>query len=172
MKKVAGILFVLLILLGLQSAALAYDNIMPLDAYNMAVSDPNVYILDVRTAEEWIWVGHPGMNKLGEGIGLQGKVFNVAYDKYHADVLTVNPTFIKDVNEIFGSNPDVVLITMCRSGVRSQSAAALLEAAGYRAINMLTGFQGGTDSRGYRTKNGWVINQLPYTFSGAGAYQD
>lgn len=37
---------------------------------------------------------------------------------------------------------------------------------------MLTGFEGSKDSRGYRTKNGWAIDGLPYAYSGAGAYED
>jgi rhodanese-related sulfurtransferase len=84
----------------------------------------------------------------------------------------VNPSFLSDVKEIFENNPNVVLITICRSGQRSVSAALALESAGYTAMNMLTGFEGSADSRGYRTKNGWAINGLPYSFSAAGAYDD
>lgn len=151
--------------------AVAFDDVEPVTAYALATSDPDVYILDVRTAPEWQWVGHPGKNKLGEGGGLTGKVVNVSYQIDHQGSFVVNPSFLADVNELFGSNPDVVLITMCRSGHRSALAAAALEAAGYRAMNMVTGFEGGTDGSGYRTVNGWKVLNLPYTFGGA-AYAD
>ncbi len=56
--------------------------------------------------------------------------------------------------------------------MRSVKAAIALEEAGYKASNILTGFEGGTDARGYRLVNGWAINGLPYTFNAAGAYED
>lgn len=172
MKKITLLALAFLIVTGLAVPLFAYENMTPQQAYDLAATNPDVFILDVRTAEEWTWVGHPGKNKLGEGAVLEGKVVNVPYLKDIAGTLVVNPSFLRDVKEIFEGNPNVVLITMCRSGQRSVSAAIALESAGYTAANMLTGFEGSADSRGYRTKNGWAINGLPYTFSAAGAYDD
>lgn len=172
MKKLALLALVLLIGIGSAVSSFAYENITPQQAYELATSNPDVFILDVRTAEEWTWVGHPGKNKLGEGAALEGKVANVPYMKDIAGSLVVNPSFLSDIKGIFENNPNVVLITMCRSGQRSVSAAIALESVGYTAANMLTGFEGSADSRGYRTKNGWAINELPYSYSGAGAYED
>ena len=46
-----------------------------------------------------------------------------------------------------------------------------LEAAGYTSVmNMLTGFEGGKDSDGYRTVNGWKVDGLPYNYSRDGGY--
>lgn len=146
----------------------AFDNVTPSEAYTLATTDPNVYILDVRTLAEWQWVGHPGKNKLGEGAALAGKVVNVSYQIENKGTMIVNPSFLNEINELFGGNPDATLIAMCRSGQRSAAAAAVLEGAGYRALNMVTGFEGGTDARGYRKVNGWTNNGLPYTYSGAG----
>jgi rhodanese-related sulfurtransferase len=64
----------------------------------MATSDPNAYILDVRTEAEWQWVGHPGPNKLGaadpnkleEGAGLRNKVVNISYQIEKDGVLVDN----------------------------------------------------------------------------------
>lgn len=154
------------------AAAQAYTDITPAEARAWAASDTNVYILDVRTEAEWRWVGHPGKNKLGDGDDLVGKVVNIAYMIDTKGGFAVNPSFVSDVAEVFASNPDVVLITMCRSGQRSIAAALALEAVGFaNAYNMVTGFEGGSDSLGYRTKNGWKVDGLPYTTSGAG-YQD
>lgn len=172
MKRVALLAFALLMVMGLAVSSFAYENLTPQQSYELAVNNPDVFILDVRTAEEWTWVGHPGKNKLGEGAALAGKVVNVPYLKDVAGSLVVNPSFLNDVREIFEDNPNVYLIAMCRSGVRSISAAIALESIGYRAANMLNGFEGQTDSRGYRTKNGWAVDGLPYSYSGAGAYDD
>jgi rhodanese-related sulfurtransferase len=153
--------------------AAAFDSVTPAQAYDLVVNDANYYIIDVRTANEWKWVGHPGMNKLGEGAGLQGKVINIASRIDWQDQFIVNPSFVSDINELFGEKKDTVtLIMMCRSGDRGAAAAALLEGAGYRAMNMLTGFQGVTNSRGYRTVNGWANNGLPYVISGVDGYAD
>lgn len=159
-------------------AALAYGNIPPSDAYNMATSDPNAYILDVRTEAEWQWVGHPGPNKLRaadpskleEGAGLLDKVVNISYEIEKDGVLVVNEKFIKHVNKAFRNKPGAILITICRSGVRSANAAQALDDAGYqgRVYNTLTGFEGSADLRGYRTINGWVNDGLPYSYVGVG----
>jgi rhodanese-related sulfurtransferase len=156
--------------------ASAYEDVTPAQAYDLAAYGSGgavYYIVDVRTAEEWKWVGHPGKNKAGIGAELEGKVVNVSYKIAHKDLFIVNPSFLTEINELFGAvKENVVLITMCRSGDRSVLAATLLEMNGYRVMNMLTGFEGGTDTFGYRTKNGWAVNGLPYSYSGTGAYPD
>lgn len=153
------------------ATAFAYEDIAPDAAYTLASTNANVYILDVRTNAEWQWVGHPGKNKLEEGDGLEGKVVNISYQIENKGSMIVNPSFLNEVNEIFGANPEAVLITMCRSGSRSAKASAALEAAGYRVLNLAAGFEGGKDAAGYRTRSGWKVEGLPYTYGGAG-YQD
>lgn len=153
----------------------AYDDVDPFGAATM-VQEDHAYILDVRTPQEWNWVGHPGVNKSGEGTYLEGYVLNVAYEVYHegydnGDVLIVNTQFVKDVKKLLGK--DTPIITMCRSGVRSVKAAGALEAAGFTNVyNMSTGFEGETDGSGYRIVNGWKVNGLPYNYSGIGDYKD
>lgn len=159
-------------MLVLSGAASAYEDVTPTQAYNLATSDPNVYILDVRTDSEWKWVGHPGADKLGNGAALEGKVVNVSYKIDYKGSFVVNPSFLSEVNEVFETNPNAVLITMCRSGKRSVAAAELLESNGYAVKNMLTGFEGGKDIYGYRTVNGWANDALPYSYSSTGAYAD
>lgn len=150
------------------STAYALDDVTPTNAAAMTMEDPNVYILDVRTAAEWKWVGHPGVNGQDEGSELVGKVVNISYKIEHAGSFVVNPAFLRDVDELFGDNQDVILITMCRSGVRSVDAGILLENAGYTVFNMVDGFEGQKDDYGYRTVSGWKVDGLPYTYSGAG----
>ena len=167
--------------------AFAYDDVTPFEAASMVeatsmieatsmVENEAIFILDVRTPQEWNWVGHPGPNKLDEGDYLTGHVLNVAYKVYHegyskGDILIVNTEFVKDVERLLSK--DAVIITMCRSGKRSAEAARALEAAGFTSVyNMLTGFEGEKDDSGYRTINGWKVDGLPYNYSGVGDYKD
>ena len=150
------------------TSALSFEEITPVDAYEMATTDANTFILDVRTIAEWKWVGHPGENKLGEGAALQGKVINISSRIEKKGQMVVNKSFLKDVDDVFYDNPDVTLITMCRSGGRGAAAAQILEDNGYNVFNMVEAFQGSSDARGYRTVNGWVVSGLPYTNAGPG----
>jgi len=146
----------------------AFDVVTPTDAYYVAINDPGSYILDVRTAEEWKWVAHPGADKLGEGAGLVGKVVNIPSMIVKKGKMVLNPSFLSDVHERF-EGQYVVLITMCRSGFRGGRAAALLEEAGYVVMNMSGGFEGNADEAGYRrTVNGWIVEGLPYTYADPG----
>jgi rhodanese-related sulfurtransferase len=180
MKKVFLILMsCIVVFTSTMAFAWIQIDVTPNEAYDLVKNYSNVYILDVRTPEEWIWVGHPGMNKQGIGVELSGKVVNIAWEKYVKKVLAENPSFITEVNEVFGDNPNVVILTLCRSGKRSVDAANALDAAGYTVnngytiYNIKTGFEGAADpTTGYRTVNGWKINGLPYTFGYVGAYAD
>ena len=164
-----------LILMAVAANAFAYEDVVPSVADSM-VKNEGAFILDVRTPQEWNWVGHPGQNNSGEGDYLEGYVLNVAYEVYHegyskGNVLIVNTQFVKDVKRLLSE--DAVIITMCRSGGRSVKAAEALEAAGFTKVyNMLTGFEGGKDESGYRTVNGWKVDGLPYNYSGVGDYKD
>lgn len=168
MKKLISTLSIAIFCAVFVTSAFAFENIYPVDAYAAATSDADTYILDVRTIAEWQWVGHPGKNKLGDGAELDGKVVNISYKIEKKGETILNPSFMNEINELFAGNPNLTLITMCRSGKRSVAAATLLEAAGYNVQNMVTGFQGGKDSNGYRTVNGWALDGLPYSYSGAG----
>ena len=173
MKKFATI--IVLAFMVLVGSAYAYTDVTPEEAA-AGVVESGAFILDVRTPQEWNWVGHPGINGTGEGAYLDGHVLNVSYEVYHegyskGDVLIVNTHFVKDVKRLL--RQDDPIITMCRSGGRSVSAAIALEAAGFTNVyNMLTGFEGSKDTNGYRTINGWKVDGLPYNYSGVGDYKD
>lgn len=152
MKNLKAMILGTMFTLIAATTASAFDNLMPVDAYDAVVYD-GAYILDVRTDAEFIWVGHPNVEN----------VLNVSYKIEKKGIFIVNPSFISDVDEVFGSAKDTQIITMCRSGKRSVAAAEALEAAGYTNIkNMLTGFEGGDkDQYGYRTISGWKNSGLP-----------
>jgi len=170
------------------------------DAASEMLENSDVYLLDVRTPEEWCWVGHPGKNKLEEGDYLEGKVINVAYKIFvyrEGKYTTVeNKFFTIDALKVIRDLGNPLIITMCRSGHRSVSAgegleepfpwnllprviripwsvkaARILEENGIEVKNMLTGFEGGKDERGYRTlEQGWKNLGLPYNYNPEGAY--
>jgi rhodanese-related sulfurtransferase len=173
MRKLVFISFVIFLAVpGLVTTTYAYENVTPAEAYDMVDSDENAYILDCRTEAEWRYVGYPGENKIGEGASLEGRVVNISSKIWKKKNFIFNPSFIKDVQEIFEDKENVVLITMCRSGKRSVDSAIALEDAGYANVyNMVTGFEGSKDMYGYRTVNGWKVDGLPYTYNGGG-YQD
>lgn len=167
MKK----LVLILSIICFAAPAIAFQDVTPTEAFSLATTNENVYILDVRTLSEWVWVGHPGVNKTGEGDALEGKVINISVMVEMFNEMFDNPFFIKSVEKTFPNKTDVTLITMCRSGGRSVTAANALEAAGYtNVMNMLTGFEGGKDANAYRTVNGWKVDGLPYNNSRDGGY--
>ena len=169
MKKT--LIFAVLALLTAFSSANAFQNITPADAYSMLASGQAV-MLDVRTPEEWAWVGHPGANKLGEGSQINALVFNIAYEiekPGRGYELIPNNLFMVDVAKMnLASNQ--AIMTLCRSGSRSVKAALALEANGYTNVyNVVGGFEGGADAKGYRTKAaGWKNLGFPYTFGFTG----
>ncbi|MEQ1668228.1 MAG: rhodanese-like domain-containing protein, partial [Sulfuriferula sp.] len=61
-------------------------------------------------------------------------------------------------------DPEALVMFMCRSGGRSNSAAAAAQAAGYsEAYNILEGFEGDKNEAGQRGhKNGWKVAGLPW----------
>lgn len=130
-------------------------------AYNMIRADylegdeVNVILLDVRTPEEWKWIGYPGNNKLGQAPELDGRVLKIDWK---------SATFMEDVEDAMMDNPDAVLLTLCRSGGRSYDAAKELIGAGYSAYNVNDGFEGDKGSRGYRSLNGWKNKQYSYKY--------
>jgi rhodanese-related sulfurtransferase len=143
------------------------------EAYDNARDYSNAFILDIRTPDEWRWVGHPGPNKGDEdNAWLRDKVKQVSYILFPRGIKVTNPSFISDVDEIFEDYPDVEIYVLCRSGKRGIPATKALICAGYNAMNVEFGFEGPTDSKGHRSVDGWKIDGLPYNFDPKGRYLD
>ncbi len=154
-------------------SAHAFTNLTVAQAYDKLAADQAIMI-DVRTVDEYAWVGHPGKNKLGEGAEIEDAVVNIAWEIEKPGKgyeLILNNHFLEDVEKAIPYK-DQPIITICRSGGRSVAAATALEALGYTEVyNTLKGFEGGADSKGYRTKaEGWKNTGLPYTFGYTDAY--
>jgi rhodanese-related sulfurtransferase len=140
--------------------------ITAVDAYARWKADPeNVKIIDVRTPEEYIFIGHPAM-----AWNVPLKFIEHKWDaEANKAVMTINPDFVAQVKEI-AQPGDTVLVT-CRSGQRSAPAVNLLAKAGYtKAYSVIDVFEGDKVKdpanvfKGERMKNGWRNSGLPWTY--------
>jgi rhodanese-related sulfurtransferase len=111
------------------------------------MADGSAVLVDVRTDAEREWVGYvPG------AIGIAwkqwpGMAMNSAYDDA---LLAAVP-------------PGKKAVMLCRSGVRSISAAKRATELGIEAYNILEGFEGDADAEGHRgRKGGWRLRGLPW----------
>ncbi len=135
------------------------------EAFDMWQADPGLRILDVRTPEEYVFVGHAPM------------AWNIpfALQTYEWDPekkalrWEANPDFVTAVREWAG--PDDTILVSCRSGGRSAMAINALAAAGFNhAYNILDGMEGSQVKDpesvfdGMRMKNGWKNSGLPWTY--------
>ena len=123
------------------------------------------FILDVRTQEEYIFVGHAPMAR-----NIPVRVLNQELTaKKRTPVMESNPNFVSQVKRYYKVS-DTILI-MCRSGGRSALAVNLLAEAGFKEVyNIIDGFEGDAvkDPQSYyygkRVKNGWRNSGAPWTY--------
>jgi rhodanese-related sulfurtransferase len=135
-------------------------------AYEMWRASPDtVKVIDVRTPEEFAFVGHPEMawNIPIAFVKYERKDGKFSYGH------TPNTTFVDQVKEIAGLT-ETLLIT-CRSGGRGAMAVNALAAAGFtNAYNIVDGVEGDTVNdpasvfHGKRMKNGWK-NTAPWGYT-------
>jgi rhodanese-related sulfurtransferase len=135
------------------------------EAYEMWKADPDgVKIIDVRTPEEFAFVGHAEM------------AWNVplAFVTYKREAgrtkhgVQWNPDFVEEVKEL--ARLDDTLLVTCRSGDRGAMAVNQLAAAGFtNAFNIIDGVEGdkvddpGSVFDGKRMRNGWK-NCAPWVY--------
>ena len=134
-------------------------NISPKDAWALLEADPKAQLVDVRTAAEWSFVGVPSLATLDrEPILVEWQSF---------PSMSRNPQFEAMVAarlNAAGILPHTPVAFLCRSGARSQAAAAAMTAAGYsKCFNVSGGFEGDLDSDRHRSRmNGWKADGLPW----------
>jgi rhodanese-related sulfurtransferase len=136
------------------------------EAHDKWKAEPKkVIILDVRTPEEFVFVGHPDM-ALFVPFGL------VSYEKdgdKSKCSIKPNPDFVAQVKTVARTTDTV--ICMCRSGGRGALAVNLLADAGFKDVhNMVDGFEGDMVNdpssvfHRKRMKNGWKNSGLPWNY--------
>ncbi len=134
-------------------------DIFPKDAWKKLVDDPGALLVDVRTRAEWSFVGCPDLTDIEKPlIMIEWQIF---------PEMEVNEDFQQDLDlavKKTGAGQDATLIMICRSGVRSRSAAQAMTALGYdHCYNVATGFEGDLDKTGKRGRGGgWKVDGLPW----------
>ena len=135
------------------------------EAHEMWKAAPEkVMILDVRTPEEYLFVGHPTMAwKIP--VAAQTYEWDAAKGQYPMKLL---PDFVARVKEV--AKPEDTVAVMCRSGGRSAIAVNLLAQAGFKHVhNIIDGMEGDTVADpesvfvGQRMRNGWKNSGCPWT---------
>lgn len=136
------------------------------EAYKMWKKEPeHINIIDVRTPEEYVFVGHAEM---AWNIPL---VFVKHEWNAEISIFAVEPNsdFISCAKELFELN-DTLLVT-CRSGDRSAKAVNALTKAGFvNVYNIIDGMEGDTLDdpesayHGKRIRNGWKNSGSPWTY--------
>ena len=135
-------------------------------AYEMWKANPErVKIIDVRTPEEYAFVGHPdtAWNIPLAFVTYRRKNGVTEYGP------KMNPDFVAEVKKL--AEPTDPLLLMCRSGDRSAMAVNQLAAAGLKnAYTITDGFEGdkvddpGSVFHGKRMRNGWK-NSVPWVYT-------
>jgi len=181
MRRLFSLTIALMLVFFCVATVSAWEDISPLDAFDMVYSNPNVYILDVRTVCEYKFVGHP--------LVLEGKIKNIPFwmfefdratDQYifYADgVANENKFFDEAVYRNFDPATDTLII-VCKSGGRagmaagdledpSEPAANRLEKLGFFEIRRMTGgFSFGWEPEGLPVSTGYEGIWKPSDFRG------
>lgn len=135
------------------------------EAYEMWQADKNkIKILDVRTPEEYIFIGHPPM-----AYNIPIQLFNYTMAAQNkGPLMKANPNFIAEVVQKFKKSD--TLLVICRSGNRSAAAVNAMASAGFKsAYSVIDGFEGdrvrdpSSYFHGKRLKNGWKNSGAPWT---------
>lgn len=132
------------------------DNVAPKQVWDALVSHPDARVVDVRTDIEWAQIGVPDLAETGkQPVLLSWQV---------APTMQVNPGFVAQLKAAGVTETDHVYF-LCRSGVRSVSAAQAAQAAGFAHVyNIADGFEGPPDGRGERGRvAGWQASGLPWS---------
>lgn len=123
--------------------------LLPAEAH--ALMQKGAKLVDVRTHAELQYVGSvPGSDAIEWNSFPDGRR---------------NPAFLEQLAEAVRKDEPVMFL--CRSGVRSHSAAIAANEAGWtEAYNILEGFEGDKDAAGHRNVvGGWRKAGLPWTQS-------
>lgn len=136
------------------------------EAYEKWQADPQqITVLDVRTTEEYIFVGHAPMAR---NVPLMSQTYTWNADKERFE-MRPNPNFVAQVMEFAG--PSDIILVMCRSGGRSALGVNLLAEAGYSKVyQIVDGMEGDSIEdpenvfQGKHLKNGWKNSGNPWTY--------
>ncbi|NHN87519.1 rhodanese-like domain-containing protein [Acetobacter conturbans] len=116
--------------------------------------DAGAYLIDVRTPEEWQFVGVPDISKLGR------RVYTISWQFLGG---LINGQFLEELRGA-GIDKSQPLYFICRSGARSRSAAIAASGDGFEKVfNVEDGFEGPLNGDMHRgVVSGWKAEGLPW----------
>jgi len=136
-------------------------EVNPADAWDILATEKDARLIDVRTRAEWGFVGVPDVSELGHSV--------ICTEWARHPGMSVNPDFVATLEKSLGNEGPGKLLFLCRSGVRSLSAAKAITAyfaeqgKAVECFNVLEGFEGDLDSNGHRgNQNGWKHRGLAW----------
>lgn len=133
----------------------------PKETWDGLRNDKDAVLVDVRTHAEWSFVGLPDLSGLGKELLLNQWAILPGMQQ--------NPSFMDELDKKLDGAALSKIYFLCRSGVRSLSAAHLVsEALAARGqsvdcVNIIGGFEGDLDQDRQRgNMNGWKNDGLPW----------
>jgi rhodanese-related sulfurtransferase len=131
-------------------------NLSPKNSWELLSHERHSYIVDVRTKEEWHYVGVPDLGERDD------KLIKIEWRSLPD--MQLNTNFAEELAKIV---PDKLshLMFICRTGARSRDAANFMANLGYvNCYNILDGFEGELDAYRHRGKiSGWKAEQLAWS---------
>ncbi len=139
------------------------------EAYEKYQADPaKVLIIDVRTPEEYLFVGHPTM---AWNIPVFAQTYEWDAEKQQFPMKPL-PDFVSRVQGV--ATPGATLLVTCRAGGRSAIAVNLLAHAGFKQVySIVDGVEGdpvddpGSLFHAMPMRNGWKSSGCPWTYKPA-----
>lgn len=138
------------------------DDLMPDAVFKLLQDNTSSYLIDVRTKAETIFVGVPA---------IQDRYCLIEWQLFPS--MKINDSFIEELSTQLDKwqsqdgieKQDRDLYFLCRSGVRSASAADAATKLGCsKSYNIAGGFEGDVDKNGHRAHlSGWKFTGLPWT---------
>ncbi len=140
----------------MQQIAASVGEISSLECLDALKSNPDTYLIDVRTPEEWQENGVADLSSTNKEVKLITWIFFTPY--VHA-----NNNFLDELASAI-PNKQADLFFICKSGGRSLKAATAAMQAGYdKCHNINDGFAGNMFDSDQKPLNinGWINNNLP-----------
>lgn len=123
-------------------------ELTPNEAFELTQQDSSSVLVDVRSRAELDLVGKIPSAKHIEWAFYPGMVANTEFAAQLQGAVAADKT----------------IVFMCRTGGRSHNAAVVASQLGYKAYNMLEGFEGEANAEKQRTlMNGWKHAGLPWS---------
>lgn len=132
------------------------QNMSSVQAWEMLKSDDGVFLIDVRSQEEWEETGIADLSSIEKDTKLLTLMFFTPSPH-------MNDKFTENLESMI-PNKDSTLLFICKSGGRSKKAAEFALNLGYKnCYNIEDGFVGNMFDNNLNpiSLNGWINNNLP-----------